>query len=177
MTMFLETERLILRDFVADDWEQVHVYASDADLVKFMDWGPNSENATKDYIDTMIQSQQQTPRAVYEFAMTLKENGFLIGGCGLHVEEHSQASLGYCLNRGFWGCGFASEAAYALCKVGFRELNVHRIFATCRPENIASAKVMEKIGMTKEGLLREHFYVKGKWQSSFLYSVLANEFR
>lgn len=122
----------------------------------------------------MILSRKQNPREVYEFAMTLKENGSLIGGCGLHVEVHSQASMGYCLNRQFWGYGFATEAAYALCKVGFSELKLHRIFATCRPENIASARVMEKIGMTKEGLLREHFYAKEKWQSSFLYSVLAN---
>ncbi len=174
--MIIETERLILREFTVDDWKQVHVYASDADLVQFMAWGPNSEDATKDYIDRMIISQKQNPREIYESAITLKDNGSLIGGCGLHVEEHSQAALGYCLNRQFWGSGFATEAAYALCKFGFSEIKLHRIFATCRPVNIGSSRVMEKIGMTKEGMLREHLFYKGKWQSSFLYSILANEF-
>ena len=134
--MIIETERLILREFTVDDWKQVHVYASDADLVQFMAWGPNSEDATKDYIDRMIISQKQNPREIYESAITLKDNGSLIGGCGLHVEEHSQAALGYCLNRQFWGSGFATEAAYALCKFGFSEIKLHRIFATCRPVNI-----------------------------------------
>jgi ribosomal-protein-alanine N-acetyltransferase len=172
----LETERLVLREFTPDDWEQVHVYASDADLVKYMDWGPNSEEETKDYINRVILSQQQSPRELYELAITVKENGSVIGGCGLHIEKHAQAALGYCLNRHFWGHGFASEAAYALSKFGFGEMKLHRIFATCRPENTASSRVMEKIGMTKEGMLREHFFAKGQWQNSFLYSVLKNEF-
>ncbi|MFC0213753.1 GNAT family N-acetyltransferase [Paenibacillus chartarius] len=69
------------------------------------------------------------------------------------------------------GLGYASEAAYALCKFGFTDLRLHRIFATCRPENAASSRVMEKIGMTQEGMLREHLFFKGKWHSSFGYSI------
>ncbi len=174
--MVFETERLILREYAMDDWQSVHVYASDADLVKFMEWGPNSEDDTKGYIQNMIMTQRQNPREVYEFAITLKQDGSLIGGCGLHLEGHSQATLGYCLNRQLWEHGFATEAAYALCQHGFRKIHLHRIFATCRPDNTASARVMEKLGMKKEGVLREHFYAKGKWQSSFLYSILTNEF-
>ena len=174
--MVLETERLILRELVIDDWQAIHLYAADADLVKFMEWGPNSEDDTKAYVQHIISTQGQTPRKVYEFAITLKGDGSLIGGCGLYLEEHSQASLGYCLNRTFWGRGFATEAAYSLCQYGLCEIHLHRIFATCRPENTASARVMEKLGMKKEGTLREHFYAKGKWQNSFMYSVLADEF-
>ncbi|MFC0213754.1 GNAT family N-acetyltransferase [Paenibacillus chartarius] len=63
--MLLKTDRLILREFTKDDWEQFHAYASDADLVRFMEWGPNSEAATKDYLDRMIRSQKQQPREIY----------------------------------------------------------------------------------------------------------------
>jgi [ribosomal protein S5]-alanine N-acetyltransferase len=174
--MIIETDRLIIREFTLDDWEQVHVYASDADFVQFVEWGPNSEDATKDFINRMIMFQKQSPRVTYEFAIVLKDIGSVIGGCGLHVEEHLQAELGYSLNRQFWGNGFATEAAFALCRFGFKELKLHRIFATCRPENPASWRVMEKIGMTREGLLREHMFWKDKWQSSLVYSILVREF-
>ncbi|RAP76121.1 GNAT family N-acetyltransferase [Paenibacillus montanisoli] len=174
--MILETERLILRDFTRDDWKAVHVYASDADLVQHMEWGPNQEIATIDYVDRMLMSQNQYPREQYELAITVKENGTLIGGCGLHIEKHSQAALGYCLNRQFWGKGYTTEAAHAMCRFGFFDIKLHRIFATCRPENIASSRVMEKIGMTKEGTLREHLFFKGRWHNSFIYSILTTEF-
>ena len=174
--MVLETERLMLREFAMNDWQAVHAYASDVDLVAFMEWGPNTEDDTKGYVQNMIVTQRQDPRKVYEVAITLKQDGSLFGGCGLHVEGHSKAALGYCLNRTLWGHGYATEAAYALCKYGFRELQLHRIFATCRPDNTASERVMEKLGMTREGVLREHFYAKGQWQSSLLYSILVNEF-
>ncbi|QQE81396.1 GNAT family N-acetyltransferase [Alicyclobacillus sp. SO9] len=174
--MRIETNRLIIREFIEADWEQVQAYASDAELVQFMEWGPNSEAATQEYIDRMLVSQKQTPRVTYEFAITLKANGLLIGGSGLHIEEYQQASLGYCFNRAFWGQGFATESAHALCEFGFSRLNLHRIYATCRPENVTSARIMEKLGMTKEGVLREHMFWKGKWQSSFIYGILASEF-
>lgn len=159
-----------------DDWKPVHAYASDADSLQFVEWGPNSEEATKGFITRMMIFQKRSPREVYELAIVHKENGSVIGGCGLQVKEHLQASLGYCLNRRFWGNGFATEAAYALCEFGFNELRLHRIFATCRPENPASWRVMEKIGLTREGLLREHMYWKEKWQSSSVYSILVGEF-
>jgi len=174
--MVIQTERLILREYVPEDWGQVHIYASDADLVKYMDWGPNTEDDTRAFVEAMIKTQEQNPRAVYEFAVTLKTNGMLIGGSGLAIPQYGQAALGYCLNKQYWGRGFATEAASALCGLGFRGLDLHRIFAACRPDNVASARVMEKIGMKREGMLREHMYAKGKWQNSFVYSILADEF-
>jgi len=73
------------------------------------------------------------------------------------------------------GRGYATEAAYALFKYGFHELQLHRMFATCRPDNTASERVMEKLGMAKEGELREHFDAKAKWPRSLISSILANE--
>lgn len=173
--MVFQTERLILREFSRDDWRAVHLYASDAAVVQFMDWGPNTEEETRGFLLRVMAAQTESPRQVYELAITRGEDGRLIGGVSLHREAHFQAALGYCLNRRFWGQGFAAEAAQALCGYGFRELGLHRIFATCRPGNVASARVMEKIGMQREGVLREHFWAKAHWQNSFLYSVLADE--
>ena len=141
-----------------------------------MDFGPNTAEDTKNYVKSMIAAQDDNPRVHYEFAITLRDKGTLVGGCGLGLERPHEASIGYCLNPNFWGYGLATEAALALCQFGFSKLLLHRIFATCRLENVASARVMEKLGMKWEGLLREHVYVRGQWHDSYLYSILVHEF-
>ena len=73
--------------------------------------------------------------------------------------------------------GYASEAAKEIIRFGFEDLNLHRIFATCDPNNIGSAKVLEKIGMKREGRLRQHKWRKGEWRDSFLYSILEQEYK
>lgn len=122
-TMILETQRLILREYVDEDLDHVHVYASDADIVQFMDFGPNSIADTKNFIKAMFSAQLETPRQSYKFAVTLKADGILIGGCGLGLERNRQASLGYILNRPYWGLGYATEAAMSLCEFGLVILN------------------------------------------------------
>ncbi len=80
-------------------------------------------------------------------------------------------------SRGFWEKGYATEASRALMDFGFAELGLHRIFATCDPANTASAHVLEKLGMKREGRLREHKWSKGKWRDSFLYAMLEQEWK
>jgi ribosomal-protein-alanine N-acetyltransferase len=174
--MQLETERLLIREFTPNDTEAVHSYASDPDVVRYMIWGPNSEQDTKDHIQRCLNMQKQNPRVDYEFAVVLKDTSQLIGGCGLHLEEPSQAEFGYCFHANHWGQGYATEASMALLQFGFGELGLHRMFATCRPANIGSARVMQKVGIKYEGHLREHMRHKGQWHDSFLYSILQHEF-
>jgi hypothetical protein len=75
----------------------------------------------------------------------------------------------------FWGKGYATETANALVDFGFDKLNLHRVFATCDPANTASAHVLEKIGMKREGRMREHMWARGKWRDSLLYAILEHE--
>ena len=82
--------------------------------------------------------------------------------------ENRSGWIGYCLNRSFWNQGFATEAAGMLVKFGFAELDLHRIIATCDAENTASSRVLEKIGMRWEGLLREEKWAKGRWRDSLV---------
>ncbi|WP_307720048.1 GNAT family N-acetyltransferase [Paenibacillus koleovorans] len=172
----LETSRLILRDFVAEDEAAVHEYASDPEVTRHMLWGPNTEAETREFLQRTIGALQvEGPRQVYELALVRRSDGRLIGGCGLHREGTAAAELGYCLSRGVWGQGYAVEAAQALVRFGFAELGLHRIYAKCRPANVGSYRVMEKLGMQREGLLREHLHVKGAWHDSLLYSILAHE--
>ncbi len=176
-SLTLDTERLLLRDFRRRDWKAVHVYASDPEVVKFMPWGPNTEEGTKAFIERVIKFQEESPRQHFELAAVLKEDGALIGGCGLNVtsEADKTGCIGYCYNRRYWGRGLATEAAEALLCHGFGELGLHRIWATCDTQNLPSARVLEKSGMTLEGCLRESALVRGRWRDSFLYAILEGE--
>ena len=155
----------------------MHRYASDPEVVKYMPWGPNSEEDTHDFLQKRLTEQAASPRVNYSVAITLKEDGTLIGGCDLtrRNSEVSEAALGYCLHKDYWGRGIASEAAGALLKCGFEELKLHRIIATCDPENLASRRVLEKNGLRLEGHFKENILMRGIWRDSLSYAILDNE--
>lgn len=171
-----KADRLIIRDYTMEDLHSVHQYSSRNDVAQFMLWGPNEESDTIQFLTSCIAMQEESPRTGYELAVVLKESRELIGGCGIRVEG-SNGEIGYCFHPDYWRQGFASEAAGVLVRFGFRELGLHRIYATCRPENLGSAGVMRKLGMSQEGHLREHQFSKGKWQDSLLFSILHHEFK
>lgn len=174
----VETKRLILREFEEADFGPMHAYASDPEVSKYETWGPNSELDTKIYLDSILSYKLNDPRKDFELAVELKATGLLIGACSIHVvdSEAREGYIGYCYNKEYWNKGYASEAAKAIVGFGFKSLNLHRIYATCDPNNIGSSKVLGKIGMKKEGHLREHKLQRGKWRDSFLYSILEYEF-
>ncbi|GIP37964.1 N-acetyltransferase [Paenibacillus sp. J31TS4] len=175
--MKLETERLILREFALEDVAAVHSYAGNPLVAAHMIWGPNTEQETFAFVCRTIEMREREPRVDYELALERKEDGVVIGGCGFHLSEPRQAEIGYCLHPAYWRQGYASEAAAALLAYGFGEHGLHRIFATCRPANIGSAKVMEAVGMTYEGRLKEHMWHKGAWHDSLLYAILEQDYR
>jgi RimJ/RimL family protein N-acetyltransferase len=174
----LETNRLVLREFEAGDWEAVHEYASDPQVVRYVEWGPNSEEDTRAFLQYALTPPEQ-PRRQCSLAIVLKAEGRLIGGCSIAVSnpEQREGWIGYIFNRDFWGQGYATETARALVAFGFEQLGLHRILATCDPENVASARVLEKAGMRREGHLREHLWQKGKWRDSYLYAILEREWQ
>jgi len=173
------TERLILREFDETDWQAVHNYASNPEVVRYRHWGPNTTKETQEFIRRSIVCQKEQPRRNYTLAIILKADEKLIGGCGIHISdpENRKGWIVYCLNRLFWGCEYATEVAKALLRFGFLQLGLHRIFATCDIKNIGSSKVLEKISMRREGHLREHELLKGSWRDSLLYAILEHEWQ
>ena len=174
----LETERLIIREFNENDFISVHAYASKPEVTMYVPFGPNNETDTQTFLKKVVYYQIQNPRHDYEFAVILKQSNNLIGSCGIHITSinNMEGSIGYCYDKQYWGNGYAYEAAKAILNFGFTKLGLHRIFATCHPDNIGSARVMEKIGMQKEGRLREHKFQRGNWRDSFIYSILDYEY-
>lgn len=108
--------------------------------------------------------------------MTL-DSGKLIGVVGLRTIDTQlrHGFIGYVVSRDYWGKGFATEVANGILSFGFGQLNFHRISTDCDVENIASIRVLEKIGMTREGIIRDHHLLNGKWRDSYNYAIIEDE--
>lgn len=174
----LSTERLRLREMKETDWEEVHDYASLEIVCQYQPWGPNSEEETKSFIRDVMIDTAKDPRTRYLFAIVMKDDNRLIGAAefNIHDFQHNNGEIGYIVHPDLWGKGIASEAAKLMIEIGFKHFQMHRIQATCDPANIASSRVLEKIGMKKEGVLRENLLIKSGWRDSAVYSVLEIEY-
>jgi RimJ/RimL family protein N-acetyltransferase len=153
----ISTERLTLRDFREDDYEAVHSYASVNENVAYMEFGPNKPDDTRAFIRRAMDTAAEHPRKKFELAVILTETGDLIGSCDLHTEPDNsgKGEVGWLLHRDYWQQGYGPELGRALLALGFDVLGLHRIVARCDAENYGSYRVMEKIGMRKEGLFIE----------------------
>ena len=173
----LATERLFLRDFVQGDWQAVLAYQRDPLYLRYNPWSSRTRQDVREFIQMFLDHQKQEPRFKFQFAVTLKSTGQLIGNCGVRraSAEAQEADIGYEFDPRHWGRGYATEAARAVLHFGFSHMRVHRITAECVAENTASAHVLEKLGMHQEGRLREHEYFKGRWWDTLLYAILHDE--
>jgi RimJ/RimL family protein N-acetyltransferase len=143
-----------------------------------MNWEPFTQVVeTCAFLAQKLVAQQEQPCLEYNFAVVLKRENRLIGSCSIAMSHapSREAELGYNYERAAWGQGYATEAAQAVVAWGFRELGLHRIWATCAPANAGSRRVLEKIGMQREGYLREHRWMKGQWRDSLLYAILEQD--
>lgn len=170
----IQTERLLLREFELRDEEDVHMYGSDPEVCRFTAWGPNSVEDTRTVIAQRRAAQLTWPRNRVELALEHVGDGRVIGSIMLDVvsRENRAAELGYAMNREFWNGGYATEAAAAVVDRAFSQLKLHRVFATCDARNLASVRVLEKLGFRREGHFRLDVLQKGEWRDSFLYALL-----
>lgn len=172
-------DRLVLRELVPDDWHAVHEYASRPEACRYQAWGPNTPEESRAYVEWSVTQASARPRRLYRFAAVLRDGGRLIGDGGLevHSERFRHGEISYIVHPDLWGQGYATEIARLLLRFGFEHLTLHRIMATCDPRNVASARVLEKVGMTYEGRQRETILLRDGWRDSSMYSVLEQEWR
>ncbi|MCL2060061.1 MAG: GNAT family N-acetyltransferase [Oscillospiraceae bacterium] len=174
----LETERLLLRQFNENDFDAVHGYAGSEENIIYMPWGPNSEEQTHDFINRAIAHAAETPCKNYQYAAVMKSDGKLIGACDLSLSGDG-AEIGWILHRDNWKQGLGAEMGKAMLDFGFGELKLHRITAHCDAENYGSYRVMEKIGMRREGLFIEcrpvHKLSDKKYGDELCYAMLIDE--
>lgn len=175
--MQLETDRLILREFVEEDWKEVLAYQSDPLYLRYYHWSDRSPGHVRAFVQMFLEFQKEQPRTKFQLATVLKENDQLIGNCGIRInnQELREANIGYELSSQFWGQGLATEAAQAILRFGFEELGMHRIYATTLAANIGSAKVLAKLGMRLEARELEKEFIKGRWYDSLSFAILDRE--
>jgi ribosomal-protein-alanine N-acetyltransferase len=175
----LETERLLLRKMRLDDAEALFAYASDPEVTRYVPWDTHrSMEDSESFLGFATEGYERGDFGGW--GVVLKDDGVFIGTCGIDVgyaPEHARAELGYVLSRKHWGKGLMPEAVRAVIRFSFGRMGLNRVEARCIAENTASARVMEKAGMTYEGTLREREFIKGAYRDMKLYSILRREYR
>ena len=143
----IETERVCLRPFTFDDLDAFAVICSDQDVMRYIGGGrPLSRDETQVRLNAIIEHHDKHGFGVW--AAVDRSNSTLMGYCGLQFLDNTpEVEVGYRLAKRFWGMGLASEAAKASLRYGFKELSLGRIVAVVQPANIASQRVLEKIGL------------------------------
>jgi ribosomal-protein-alanine N-acetyltransferase len=173
----IETARLILRDWAMEDVPALHEICNDQHVSRMTDDIPFPyplEQARQFVADVIARNAAGTHCV---FAVCLKEGGRLLGEMGLWAIEptHKRADIGMVLHRDCRGPGYATEALSAVVDYGFRALGLHRIEGGCFPENEASARVMEKCGLRREGMLKERWFRDGEWQDDLVLGIVRRD--
>jgi RimJ/RimL family protein N-acetyltransferase len=172
----LKTERLLLREFAAEDWAGL-LALQDPETSRYLTTEPFTEDDSRGYIARNIEGRSEEPRRLFEFAVTLRETDEFIGRCGLHIQdaEIGDAGFWYVLDRRWRGRGFAAEAARRLIDYAFRDLGLRRLWADIDPRNTASARVAEQLGLRLEAHFLENVVIKGELCGTLIYAMLRRE--
>ncbi len=171
----IRTERLLLRAFTQGDFDDVHAYATDDDVVRYMDWGPNTPEETQFFLERSFDAQRRWPRPDVNLAIEHVADGKVIGAIRLGVNDEATRTgdIGYSLASAYWRQGLGTEAARAMLRAGFEVLKLRRIWAECDVRNTGSWGVMEKVGMRREAHFRQDKPGRDGWRDSYLYAMLA----
>ncbi|MFA9558258.1 GNAT family N-acetyltransferase [Evansella sp. AB-rgal1] len=172
----IETDRLLLRIFRESDAKDVTLLCNNYNIYKntlYLPYPYSKEDALswiKNHLGNFHIDKS------YEFAVTDKVTGKIYGAIALsNNQSFHHGEIAYWVGEDYWGNGYASEAAKAILEFAFHEKQYHKVFARCFHSNPASGKVIEKIGMKKEGILREHVKKENKYIDLVYYGILKKE--
>lgn len=172
----LVTPRLVLRKVTLADLTDQFEWTSDELVTQFLTWGPQrsleeTEQSIR-YILGLYENKQVSP-----WGIVLKETGRQIGSCGYNwwLPKHGRAEISYMLDRKYWGKGLVTEAVSEILRFGMEKMELNRIEALVHPENKPSRRVLEKVGMKLEGVLREAIKLKDAYQDHLMYSLLRRD--
>ena len=168
--MRLETERLLLRPYVEEDLDGFYACVSDPEVVRYEPYRPMSRDEARQALESRLGNEDF-------WALERKADGTYVGNLYLGRRDFQSMELGYVLARGHWGRGYAWEGCQALMKAAFRQ-GAHRIYAECDPQNQASWRLLERLGMLWEAHLRQNVYFwtdeRGfpLWKDTYVYALL-----
>lgn len=172
----LETDRLILRRLAVSDAPDLFEVASQPEVTRYITWEfHRNQDDTRRFIQMVFDWYER--QEVLYWGVVRKSDAKLIGTCGIFewVVRDSRAELSYTLGRPYWGQGYATEIAGRLLRFGFETLQLNRLEGRCLAENTASAHVLEKSGLTLDGILRQQLFLKGFYHDLKVYALLRQE--
>jgi ribosomal-protein-alanine N-acetyltransferase len=174
----LETDRLILREIHPGDAGDLYRIFSDADTMEFWSCRPYSSLQQAIGLIERMAEARRTGSALH-WGISLKGDPRLIGKCGFNEWRtvHRRGDVSYILSRDFWGKGIVTEALSRILDFGFDQMNLHSIEAGVTPGNVASTKMLEKLGFRLEGHLHESFWAEDRFVDSLIFSLLAKEWK
>ncbi|WP_423067596.1 GNAT family N-acetyltransferase [Devosia sp. CN2-171] len=176
----IETERLRLRPFTRGDVDAVYDYRRREDVARYLFDGPMSHESVAEALQMRVGHEALDGEGSKIFlAVELKATHALIGEVSLILRDatNRQGEVGYIFHPDHHGMGYATEAARAVLGLGFGGAGLHRVYARCAAANLASWRVMERLGMRREAHFREHIFVKGAWDEELVYAMLEDEWR
>jgi RimJ/RimL family protein N-acetyltransferase len=173
----LQTARLTLRPFQPEDFDAFAIIQGDPEVARWLYNEPRRGKEARDLFDRKrAGSALQAEGDWLSCAIVEEATGTVVGDLAFHwvSEEHRTGEIGFLMAPAAQGKGYATEASGALLNWAFAA-GFHRVIGRLEPRNIASARVLEKLGMRREALFVENEWVKGEWQSELVYAVLARE--
>jgi len=176
----LAGQRVVLRRFRPQDVAEFVAYRSNTEVARYQGWdAPYPAEAGERFIRQMMTAHPDTPGEWFQFAVALRATGPLIGDCAAmpRADDPRQCEIGFTIAPAHQGHGYATEAARLLVGYLFGPRAKHRITASCDARNTASAAVLERLGMRREGHLRESTWAKGEWTDDLLYGLLRREWQ
>jgi ribosomal-protein-alanine N-acetyltransferase len=172
----IQTPRLILREFCDDDFAALWDIYQRPELHRYENTLLD-EQGVKTLLKRTIEQANALTRTVYRLAVTLHPEDRAVGRISLvlHNSSIDEWEIGWTIHPALWGRGLASEGALGLLGLAFGELQAHRVVAFCHADNQASVRVMEKIGMQREGRLRQTRRLNGMWSDEFAHAILRSD--
>ena len=171
--------KIITKSLHLEPLKEIHAqtlfeYRSSPSVYQFQRWKPENVKDVKQFIDNYSSSKVSTNRW-NQLGIFLAKNNQLIGDCGFNFFEDKQVEIGYTINPKFQKRGFGTEAVAGLINYLFNDLKVHRISAHTDPLNIASQRVIQKLGFRQEGYFRKSLLIGDRWFDDLVFAILSEE--
>ncbi len=177
--MQLETDRLILNELTWNDLDDIFASHRLEEVAKFNTIGiPENKDVTRDIIRGAIEDKANALRSIYGWSIRLKEHNLFIGEAGMSSSNNRfrRGEIHYHLRPDHWGKGYGTEVAKGLIEFGFEQLQLHRVEAGVATDNIGSIRVLEKAGMSREGIRRKILPIRGEWYDNYMYAILDEDY-
>ena len=178
--MKISTDRLMLTEITWDDLEDIHHLHSIFEVDEFNTVGlPKDIEETRQNVKPFIEAKGKNPQNKYTWSIKIIDSNKFIGlaGISLSNDKFKIGEIFYKLLLEYWGNGYATEVSRKIIEIGFETFKLHRIEAGFAIENIKSKRVLEKSGMTQEGILRKILPIRGEWVDSYIYSIIEDDYK